>query len=532
MNMFRSLAFRMAAKLAGKHPRDPALAEWFGYSPTASGAQVTPDTALAISAVFSCVRVLAETVAALPFPVYRRLPAGGREVDPRHSLHALLNVRPNAWQTAFEFRELMVVHLCLRGNFYAYKVMNGAGATTELLPLHPDRVRTFWAKEGVPAYAWSPPAGGPERVLLSHEIHHIRFFPSNDGLLGLSPIKLHRETLGLAMAGLEYGARFFGNDATPGGVIQAPDVLNDEDVKAFRKYWEKHHKGAANAHKTAILEAGMEWKQITISPEDAQYIEGRKFSVTDICRIYRVPPHLVADLEKATFSNIEHQSLSFVQHTLVPWLARIEQASERDLLSERDRASHFVEALVDGLLRGDFKSRQEGYALALRNGVLSINEVRQMENRNPIEGGDVHMVQMQMAPLDALGQDPVPALPPPPEDDARVRQLLAANAERVVRKAVQAVRRAHERALKAGGADGFREWAKQFFGNHADMLSGALAIDHGLARTLANNQLGELLAAAEAEEAGDGRCVPPLLDSWEIFQGAALVARALEGEAK
>lgn len=527
--MFRSLAFRMAAKLAGKHPRDPALAEWFGYTPTASGASVTPDTALAVSAVFSCVRVLAETVAALPFPVYRRLADGGKEKDPKHPLHGLLNERPNGWQTAFDFRELMVVHLAMRGNFYAYKIVNGAGAVAELLPLHPDRVRPFWVKEGIPAYAWSPPDGGPERILLAHEVHHIRFFPSNDGLVGLSPIKLHRETVGLAMAGLEYGARFFGNNAAPGGVIQTPDTLGDEDVKTFRKYWEKHHKGGANAHQVAVLEAGMEWKQITISPEDAQYIEGRKFSVTDICRIYRVPPHLVADLEKATFSNIEHQDLGFVKHTLVPWLVRIEQAAERDLFSERDRATHFPEFQADGLLRGDFKSRQEGYALALRNGILSINEVRRLENRNPIEGGDVHMVQMQMTTLDALGEDP-PALPAPPpsEDDARVRTLLEGNASRLMRKAVLAGRRAYDRALKKSSVDDFRQWAQTFFDDHATLIATGLAIDEDRARAIAGEQRHELLAAAEAEERSGQSYVPTVLDSWEIFQGEALVARAFE----
>ena len=528
--MIRSLAFRMAAKLAGKHPRDPALAEWFGYTPTASGATVTPDTALAVSAVFSCVRVLAETVAALPFPVYRRLPNGGKERDARHPLYALLNERPNGWQSPFDFRELMVVHLCLRGNFYAFKAMRGDGAVADLLPLHPDRVRPFWVREGVPAYAWSPPDGGPERILLAHEVHHIRFFPANDGLVGLSPIKLHRETVGLAMSALEYGGRFFGNDATPGGVIQAPDVLNDEDVKTFRKYWEKTHKGAANAHKTAILEAGMEWKQITISPEDAQYIEGRKFSVTDICRIYRVPPHLVADLEKATFSNIEHQSLSFVQHTLVPWLVRIEQATERDLFGEAARLTHYPEFLADGLLRGDFKSRQEGYALSLRNGVMSINEVRGLENMNPIEGGDVHMVQMQMTGLDNLGQEPAPAepSPPPSEDDDRVRLLLTAGAERVCRKAVLAGRRAYERHLRTCSVDLYRAWVRAFFDDHAALVTTALAVDATRAQAIVDEQRDELLTAIDAEERNGIPCVPDVLDAWEETQAAALVARALE----
>ncbi len=385
---------------------DPALAAFFGHSPTAAGQNVTNDTALTVSAVYACVTVLSESVAMLPMIVYRRLADGGRERATNHPLYKLLTQRPNDWQTPFEFFQLMMVHLALRGNSYSFIVVGNDGVVQQLMPLHPDRVQPFWVSAGVVAYRYQPPQG-PQTILLADEVMHVRGFPSTDGLTGLSTIQLHRETIGAAMGQLDYSARFFQNDATPSGIIESPGVLNDEDIAASRKYWELDHKGSERAHRIAFLEAGQSYTPISISPQDAQFIEGRQFSVTDIARIFRVPPHMISELSKATFSNIENQSLQFVIFSLTAWTTRIEQSAERDLFTDVQRQTLFPEFLETALLRGDQKGRSEFLSKMVINGIMTRNEARRVENMNPLDGLD--------EPLTPAGT--LPEETPPADDD-------------------------------------------------------------------------------------------------------------------
>ena len=377
------------------HPRDPVIAEWWiGNSMSESGAYVTPDTAMRVSAVYACVRILAESIASLPCILYRLLPNEGKERDRAHPLYGLIHDQPNAWQTSFEFWEMLTGHLALRGDAYAEIIGAGGSAVTSLIPLHPDRVRPVlverdgsYAKELTAtanlAYLYTP-LSGKDRIILQDEMLHLRGLSSN-GIQGLSPITLQRETIGRAIAIRDYGSRFYRNSAQPGGVLQVPVRFKDDDEREkFRASWIKAHAGG-NAHRVAVLEAGIEWKQVGMSNEDAQYIETEKLSGTDIARIFRIPPHMIGDLERSTNNNIEHQAIEFVTHTLRPWLVRIEKAIRRDLFIAPWRRTHTVEFLIDGLLRGDLKSRYEAYGKAVGGPFLVANEVRAKENLNPME---------------------------------------------------------------------------------------------------------------------------------------------------
>jgi len=346
------------------------------------------------SAVYACVKVLAETIASLPLIVYRRLPNGGKERALEHPQYRLLHDQPNGWQTSFEWREMTQGHVTLRGMAYSEIIPGPRGAVEELIPLHPDRVEPKRLENGSLIYIHRP-ENGKERRLTQEEVFVLRGL-SSDGIKGLSPIEHARESIGLSLATEGYGARFFQNDARPGGVLESPNKLDESAYKNLKTSWAEAYSGVANSHKPAILEQGLTWKQMGMTSEDAQFLETRKFQLSEIARIFRVPPHMIGDLERSTNNNIEHQSIEFVVHTIRPWLVRWEQAITRDLLI--GAGEYFAEFLVDGLLRGDFKTRSEGYASAVTTGWMTPNEVREKENLNPIEGGDELMKPLNMAP--------------------------------------------------------------------------------------------------------------------------------------
>lgn len=370
---------------------------------TTAGVSVTELSALQSTAVYACVRLLAETVASLPLITYRRLENGGKERALDHPLYDVLHYRPNRLMSSFEWRETMMGHLLLWGNAYSRIVDDASGRVVELYPMRPDRVQISQTEAGL-MYTYSP-TGGEVMTLPEEKVFHLRGL-STEGILGISPIAQARQAIGLALATEEFGSRFFGNGARPGGVLEHPGTLTDEAMNRLRMSWEQSHTGAANAHKVAILEEGMKYAQIGIPPEDAQFLETRKFQLAEIARIFRVPAHMIGDLDRATFSNIEHQSLEFVIHSVRPWLVRWEQAIMRSLLMEHERNEVFAEFLVDGLLRGDTMSRYQAYATAVTNGWMSRNEVRQLENLNPVDGLDEYLVPMNMmeagADLDGL----------------------------------------------------------------------------------------------------------------------------------
>lgn len=380
----------------------PALLEALGVGPTTTGITVTERKAMTLSAVYSCVRIIAESLASLPFVAYERLDRGKRRAT-THPVYRLLHDRPNPEMPPMQFIETMTGHVALTGNAYAEIEWNNRAQPVALWPLTPDRVRVERAS-GEKRYVVSVPTGAP--VSLSRDrILHIAGF-GYDGLVGYSPIGLMRQTVSVALAAEEYAARFYGNGSRPGGVLKYPGKMSQQAKENLKASWERIQGGLSNAHRVAILEEGLEWQKIQIDPDDAQFIETRKFQVTDIARIFRVPPHMIADLDKATFSNIEQQSLEFVIHTLRPWAVRWEQTVTHDLFSDYSAGNYFAEFVVEGLLRGDLASRYSAYAVGRNNGWLSANDIRELENMNPLPGdqGEIYLVPANMVPADQVAR--------------------------------------------------------------------------------------------------------------------------------
>ena len=363
---------------------------------SASGVRVDELRAMQTSAVYACVKILAETVASLPLHLYKKSKDGKNETAEQHPLFSCLYEMPNDETTSFEFRETMMTSLLLWGNAYARKIRKN-GHVTELWYLKPNLMTVERdTQTGKIKYTYSDDITNQTYEYKPDQIFHIKGL-SLDGVKGLSPIAQAREAVGLSLATEEYGAKFFGNGARPGGVLEHPGILKDPEK--LRESWNKVYQGTRNSHKVAVLEEGMKYHTIGIAPEDAQFLETRKYQVNEICRIFRVPPHLVGDLERATFSNIEHQSIEFVQHTIRPWLVRWEQAISRSLLDEKERLLYFAKFNVDGLMRGDYKSRMEGYAIGRQNGWLSINDIRRLEDMSLVpkeQGGDDYLVNGNM----------------------------------------------------------------------------------------------------------------------------------------
>ena len=361
-----------------------------------SGVRVDELRAMQTSAVYACVKILAETVASLPLHLYKKGKNGKNETAEQHPLFSCLYETPNDEMTSFELRETMMTSLLLWGNAYARKIKKN-GHVTELWYLKPNLMTVERdTQTGKIKYTYSDDITNQTYVYRPDQVFHLKSL-SIDGVTGLSPIAQAREAVGLSLATEEYGAKFFGNGARPGGVLEHPGILKDPEK--LRESWNKVYQGTRNSHKVAVLEEGMKYHTIGIAPEDAQFLETRKYQVNEICRIFRVPPHLVGDLERATFSNIEHQSIEFVQHTIRPWLVRWEQAISRSLLDEKERLLYFAKFNVDGLMRGDYKSRMEGYAVGRQNGWLSANDIRGLEDLPPIpkeQGGDVYLVNGNM----------------------------------------------------------------------------------------------------------------------------------------
>jgi HK97 family phage portal protein len=374
------------------------IAEVLRGTQTASGAHVNVDSAMRVAAVYACVRVISETIGSLPLHVYQRRNTGGKTIYREHPLYKLLHSQPNSWQTSFEFREMMQAHFELRGNAYAYKSMDQRGNVLELLPLHPDRVEVKQLRDMSLEYHVQLGEGAERVVLRQDQVFHLRGLSSN-GYTGRSTLADAREIIGVAIATQEFAGRFYKNDATPSVVLQHPGKLSKEVADRIRDSWNTAFAGSGNARKTAVLEEGMQIERLTLSAEDAQFLETRKFQRSEIAGLFRVPAHLIGDLERATFSNIEAQQIDFVMHCIRPRLVRWEQALMRDLFVKPEL--YFPEHNVEGLLRGDAKSRFDAYAIGRNWGWLSVNEIRERENLNPIPEGDVYLQPLNMV---AAGQ--------------------------------------------------------------------------------------------------------------------------------
>lgn len=373
---------------------------------SASGMRVSADNALRLAAVYASVRILAETMASLPFVLYRQRADGGKDRVTNHWLYRLLAKRPNRYQNPFEWREMLQGHLVLRGNAYNQIIANVRGEVTELLPIHPDRIRIELLPSGDYRYRVTDRMG-QESVMPRGEIWHLRGL-SSDGLIGMSPIELARESLGMALAAQDYGARFFANDAKPtGGWIEFPGSFKDQEAKKlFRESYQQAQSGT-NRGKVLVLENGMKFHEVGVTNKDAQFLELRKFQITDIARLFRVPPHMIADLDRATFSNIEQQSLEFVMHTMTPWAERWEAGIEADLLLDGEELE--VEFDFANLMRGDAASRAAFYQSGIQNGWLTRNEVRAAENMNPIAGLERPLRPLNMAEEGINSEPSLPA---------------------------------------------------------------------------------------------------------------------------
>ena len=372
----------------------------FFFGTSSSGKAVNERTALQTTAVYACVRILAETIAALPLHTYQHT-NGGKEKAAEHPLYYLLHSEPNSEMTSFVFRETLMGHLLLWGNAYAQIIRHGRGRVVGLYPLLPNKMIVNRNDQGQLYYQYEK--DGCLYILNRHEVLHIPGL-GFDGLIGYSPIAMAKNAIGMAIATEEYGAKFFANGANPGGVLEHPGVV--KDPARIRESWNAVYQGSGNAHRVAVLEEGMKFQSIGIPPEQAQFLETRKFQINEIARIFRIPPHMIGDLEKSSFSNIEQQSLEFVMYTLDPWVVRWEQAIQRALFSESEKRQFFVKFNVDGLLRGDYESRMNGYAVGRQNGWLSSNDIRELENLNRIPeeaGGDLYLINGNMTKLAEAG---------------------------------------------------------------------------------------------------------------------------------
>ena len=388
-----------------------------------SGKSVNERSAMQMTAVYACVRILSEAIAGLPLHMYRYRDDGGKEKATEHNLYHLLHDEPNPEMTSFVFRETLMTHLLLWGNAYAQVIRNGKGEVLALYPLMPSRMSVDRAKDGRIVYIYSRDqseanAGKDSQVVLtSDDVLHIPGL-GFDGLVGYSPIAMAKNAIGMSIACEEYGARFFANGASPSGVLEHPGTL--KDPKRVRDSWNAAYGGTSNAHKVAVLEEGMKYVPISISPNEAQFLETRKFQIDEIARIFRVPPHMVGDLDKSSFSNIENMSREFVTYTLSPWMVRWEQSLFRTLLSDDEKKGFFFRFNADGLLRGDYASRMQGYSVGIQNGFMSPNDVRQLEDLDLIPdelGGNKYMVNGNMVDLANVGAAYGPAEPDTPEKE-------------------------------------------------------------------------------------------------------------------
>ena len=384
----------------------------FLMGPTVAGKNVNERSAMQLTAVYACVRILAEGVAGLPLHLYKCGKNGSREKAVEHPLYFLLHDEPNPEMTSFIFRETLMTHLLLYGNCYSQIIRDGRGQVTALYPLMPNQMSVDRDEKGQLYYTYLRSSEEADTMkkgtvyLLPEDVLHIPAL-GFDGLVGYSPIAMAKNSIGMGLACEEYGAKFFANGAAPSGVLEHPGTI--KDITRLRESWNAIYGGSKNAGKVAILEEGMHYSPISISPNEAQFLETRKFQVDEIARIFHVPPHMIGDLERSTFSNIEQQSLEFVKYTLNPWVCRWEQALTRSLLSPKEKREYSIKFNVDGLLRGDYQSRMNGYAVGRQNGWMSANDIRELENMDKIseeQGGDLYLVNGNMIKMTDAATNP------------------------------------------------------------------------------------------------------------------------------
>lgn len=487
-----------------------------------TGRRVSEEGSLTNTAVYACVRIISESLASLPLVLFRTTGRSRRRAT-EHPLYPVLHDMANPEMTAFEWREFTLSKTLLWGNSYSEIEYNRAGDVVALWPLLADKMEEITRDDsGQKVYHYRMP-GGDVKFFPDYKIHHLHGL-GYDGVLGYSPIRMAMQAVGLSLATEEFGSRFFSNGARMSGVLTHPGRLSEDAQMRLSNSMSMENAGLSNAHRIRILEEGMQWQPMTIPPEEAQFLETRKFQTTEIARVFRVPPHMLADLDRATFSNIEHQGLEFTIHTLRPWIVRHEQAIKRDLLTSEDRVAHKPSYIVDGLLRGDIKTRYEAYSIAVQNGWLNRNEVRELEDRNPEPELDEYLVPLNMI---EAGQQAAPepvteeprhehygyvvrddVEPAAPLLETRARdnrqallrrhvRLFEDAAGRLVRREVADIRRALPRQLRSRDAEGFLEWLAEFYADLRGVIPGYF---RALLLTYAESMLASVADELDADE--------------------------------
>ena len=507
---------------------------WFQKDPrfgtgTHAGVTASPDAAMRLSTVYACVRLLADMVGYLPLHVYKRRADEGKDRATEHPVYPLLRRRPNQFQTAIRWRQMGMRQILLRGNFYNL-IVSSTRRVRELVPLDPDRMTVKLLSTGRRGYVYRASNTQPVVVLTQDEVFHVMGF-SLDGITGCSVIEYARESMGRALAEELYASRFWSQGGAVKGALVVDGKLTTEQRKSNEEAWQQAQGGWMNAHKTALLEGGIKWQQIGINAKDAQYIEGRQFSVADIARWFGIPPHMIGDVDRSTSwgTGIEQQTLGFLVTVLLPWLTLWQQEIDRQLLDDDDEL--FSEFLLDDMLKADLAARSSAQRQYVDGGILSVNEVRVMENRNPLSGAEFerpHRAQNIGGggdPATTTGQRKMPSgngngrpmMEPDDDEDARARALVVRAASRVVRKEIAAIEKWAPRY--ASNPAGWREWVVTFYGNHVPVLEEALGLDQTRARQYGAAHTAALLQQGVA-----------VLEAWDRHAPAALTALAL-GEA-
>jgi HK97 family phage portal protein len=510
------------ARLLRPQALDALDDRWYTSAPYAataySGVSVTAGTALMSSAVWSCVRLIAESVATMPIILYRRQSDGGKRRAPEHPLYDLLHDDPNELQSAFTWKRFMMVQALLYGNAYSRIVPGARGAVDRLEPIHAEMMRIEYLADGGIRYMERNPTTGQEQAVNVEDIFHLPGL-SLDGIGGLSLVQYARESIGLALAAEGYSAKFYSQGAQPGGVLKTPGKLSPTGYDRLKQSWQDHHAGPANWHKPAILEEGVEWVQMGMTHQDAELIAQLDWSAGDIARFFNVPLHMIQLMTKSTSwgSGIEEMGIQFVTFTLLPWVKNWEQLITKKLIVARQ--AYFAEFLLDSLMRGKLTERYQAYGMGRQWGWLSVNDVRRLENMNPIEDGDGYMMPLNMTELGTPPPEPAPA-PQPPQQRERVsghyHLLLHEAACRVVRKEIAALGKAAKRCEDDAA---WCEAVAEFYADHAAFVAATLRICHADAQRYVDEQQAALIERGAAA-----------MDDWETARVGDLIALAMGGD--
>lgn len=504
--MFNLIPKRFRSQKTLGHPSTAEywVNKWLGH-----GGSVTEESSLKLNAVWAAVNVISGAVGMLPLVTYKRIDDRSKQRAFNHPTYRLLHDRANPYMSANVLQETLQGHALLWGNGYAEIELNGAGRPVALWPLPPSAVTPEF-DGNVLVYKVNTDKG--EVVLPSNQMYHVHGLGS-DGIKGYSVIKFAGDNISLGMAAENNASAFFKNDSSPSGILTHPGVLEKPTKDKVKEDWERQHRGSqaglSRRYRIAVLHSGMDWKQIGIPAKDAQLIESRQFSVNDIARWFQIPPHMIGDLARATFSNIEQQSQEFVTLTLMKWLVRWQDEANYKLFKSSERSRFFTEYVTQALLRGDTKARFEAYTMGrLGTGHLSVNDIRAMENMNPVEGGDGYLQPLNMTELGSA----------PDNDD--VRSLLESTCKRVVSKEVRAIRKAIKKP------DSFRGWLEEFYKKHLDYVDSVVSPILKLSGSRAESELYCNERRNLVEIAFEAGTTNELLESWED-DGHLLVASTI-----